>query len=218
MSAFRINRVFSNRLTPFLLRTPITPNQVTFLSLGCGLLAGYFFSKGETMPAIIGALLYQLAMILDNCDGEVARAKNMRSEFGGWLDIFCDLLTDMALFIGVGFGAMHQGLPWPIPLLTALCVIGGVLHSILVVWEKLRGFGPAVFAAPHPDAKTRKSIFLDIFDAFREGDASWIIVGLAFFEQISILLWIGSVYMQILWVSALIVNFKWLTSRPRALK
>ncbi len=218
MSTFRINRVFSNRLTPFLLKTPVTPNQVTFLSLGCGLLAGYLFSKGEIMHAIMGALLYQLAMILDNCDGEVARAKNMRSEFGGWLDIFCDLLTDMALFIGVGLGAAHQGLSWPIPLLTVLCVVGGILHSILVVWEKIRGFGPAVFSAPHPDSNTRKSIFLDVFDAFREGDASWIIVGLAFFDQISILLWLGSIYMQILWISAFIVNFKWLISRTRVVK
>ncbi len=214
MSEFRINRVFSNRFTPILLKTPLTPNQVTFLSLGCGVFAGALFAKGEFMLGIIGSLLYQLAMILDNCDGEIARAKNMRSELGGWLDIICDLITDIALFAGIGIGASRLGLPWPVWHLTGLCIAGGILHSFLVIWEKLRGFGPAVFNAPHPESASRKSIFLTIFDAFREGDASWIVFIFALFGQLSILLWVGSIYMQILWISALIVNFKWLFKHP----
>ncbi len=209
MSAFRLNRAFSKPLTAALLKTPLTPNQITLLSLGFGILAGILFSKGLYGFSIAAAASYPLAMILDNCDGEVARAKNMRSELGGWLDVLADIGSDLALFLGVGFGMRERGAEGPVTLFLWLCLSGAVLHFLLVVLEKLKGFGPAVFNAPHPEHETRRSAALDLFDALREGDAAWFVLLLAVFGQISAVLWVGGVYMQLLWLIALALNFRW---------
>ena len=208
MSEHRLNRVLSKPLTGILLKTPLTPNQVTLISLSCGLLAGFFFSRGTYLFSLAGAASYQLAVILDNCDGEIARAKNMRSVFGGWLDVATDFLTDLSLFLGIGFGMKQAGVPGPVVLFMVLCLSGALIHLALVVLEKIKGFGPAVFTAPTGGPTERKNVLLDIFDALREGEASWFVVFFTVIHQVSVLLWAGGIYMQLLWITAFLSNFR----------
>ena len=208
MHDLRLNRVLSRPLTRLLLKTPLTPNQVTLLSLACGLAAGYFFSLGRYAASLAGAAGYQLAVVLDNCDGEVARAKNMRSSLGGWLDVLVDILNDLALFTGVALGLRRQGIPGPVWLFLALCLSGAAIHCLLVVLEKVKGFGPAVFESPHPEQGQRRDFWLTLFDALREGEASWFVVLFACAGQTQYLLWAGGVYMQALWIGAALVNFR----------
>jgi phosphatidylglycerophosphate synthase len=208
---FRLNRIFSTPLTAILLKTPLTPNHVTFLSLSFGILAGLFFSQGAYTPSLLGALSYQLACVLDNCDGEIARAKKMGSGFGAWLDIAADFLTDLSLFLGIGLGVLKHAPDhgWAVVFI-ALCLSGAFIHVVLVVLEKIRGFGPAAFGVPNPDQEARKNMFSNIFDALREGDASWLVVLLALAGKADLLLWFGGIYMQILWLAALFLNFRFL--------
>ncbi len=216
MTEFRLNRVFSTPLSRVLLRTALTPNHVTTLSLASGVSAGFFFSLGSYGASLAGALLYQLAVILDNCDGDIARAKKLGSVFGGWYDIFGDFVTDLSLFVGVALGALHAGISGPLVLFTVLCLSGSLLHFSLVVFEKLRGFGPAVYAAPHPEHVTRKNPLLNVFDCLREGDSSWFVVIFAALGRADWLLWFGGIYMQALWLSAFVLNFRWVFGTKRA--
>ncbi len=209
MTEFRLNRVFSKPLTRLLLATPLTPNHVTTISLLLGIWGGWSFAQGTYGSALTGALLYQIAVVLDNCDGEIARAKNLGSVFGGWYDIVADFVTDLSLFGGIALGALKAGLPGPVPLFAVLCLSGALLHLSLVVIEKLRGFGPAVYGAAHPEHATRKNPFLNFFDCLREGDSSWFVVIFAVMGRTDWLLWFGGVYMQVLWISAFVVNFRW---------
>src|SRR5258708_37609891 len=84
------DRKISGAISRVLLRTPVTPNQitlgVTLLGLGAGLLMA---SPGYTSK-VFGAFLFLGTSILDGCDGEVARAKKMTSRLGGWLDFWGD--------------------------------------------------------------------------------------------------------------------------------
>ena len=210
MTEFRLNRIFSRPLTRILLATPLTPNHVTTLCLLTGLAAGYLFSKGLYETSLVGAILYQIAVVLDNCDGEIARAKKLGSVFGGWYDIAADFTTDISLFGGIALGALASGLKGPVGLFTALCLSGSVMHLSLVVLEKIRGFGPAVYGSAHPESATRKNILLNIFDCLREGDSSWFVVLFAAMGTTSWLLWFGGIYMQVLWISAVLVNFRWM--------
>lgn len=210
MTEFRVNRLFSRPLTSVLLPMGVSPNQVTTVSLACGLAAGWLFSQGAYAQALAGSLLYQLAVVLDNCDGEIARAASKGSVFGAWYDIGADFVTDLSLFMGVAAGAARSGTEGPVALFAALCLSGAILHLSLVVLEKLRGFGPAAYAAPHPEHSTRKNPFLTFFDCLREGDSSWFVVLFAASGQAVWLLWLGGVYMQALWIAALVLNFRWL--------
>lgn len=202
---FRLNRLFSTPLASVLLATPLTPNQVTCLSLLSGLAAGWLFSYGHTKTSIVAALLYVLACLLDNCDGEIARKKNLGSAFGAWFDIGADLLTDIAVFTGIGLSMLGRGDDANVALFLALCLSGAAIHCVLVVLEKLRGFGPAAYGAPNTQGSARLSFF-KLFDALREGDACWLVLLFALAGKAHTLLWFGGIYMQILWITALLMN------------
>ena len=108
---FPLVRHLSYRLTPLLLKTAITPNQITALSLSFGLLCAVCFILGNFIAGIIGALLLTASYTFDNCDGEVARIKNMSSEFGAKFDDLSDWMVDASFFAALGYGtsqAMNQ--------------------------------------------------------------------------------------------------------------
>ncbi|OGW84070.1 MAG: hypothetical protein A3C47_00150 [Omnitrophica bacterium RIFCSPHIGHO2_02_FULL_51_18] len=183
---------------------------MTLISLCFGILSGVFLAQGTYACFILGALCFQIAMILDNCDGNIARAKNMKSEFGAWLDIFVDLLIDILFFAGLTLGVQKINPSVPAILLGSLCIAGSIINCVVVSAEKVRGFGPAVFNTPHPRGTNRKNIFFKIIDAIREGDSSWFVLLFALFGKMDFLLAAGAVYIQILWLSAVLMNFKWL--------
>ncbi len=205
-----INRALSKPLTALLLKTPLTPNQVTLISLGFGILSGVFFAKGDTSFTLLAALFFQIAAVLDNCDGNIARAKDLKSEFGGWFDVVADVLVDLALFSGLTVGLLRQGAKEPVVALGVLCVTGSLINFMIVCLEKKKGFGPAVFDRPHPEGSGRENILHRITEGIREGDSSWFVMIFALFLKTDWLLSLSAVYVQILWISAIVMNFKWL--------
>lgn len=210
MAGFQINRALSKPLTAFLLKTPLTPNQVTLLSLSFGIGAGVLLASGDSALFIPAAFAFVTAMVLDNCDGEIARTKNMRSVFGGWLDVVADVFTDLFFFAGLTIGLLKQGVGGPVLAAGFLCIAGGILNFTIVVVEKIKGFGPAVYNQHHPAGARRDSLISKIIEALREGDSSWLVVILIVLGQTEFLLYGAAVYMQALWISALVMNFKWI--------
>jgi Phosphatidylglycerophosphate synthase len=45
--------------------------------------------------------------ILDGCDGEIARARNLESKFGERLDNVCDFLGSLIYVVALGTGLHH---------------------------------------------------------------------------------------------------------------
>jgi len=87
------------------MKTPITPNQITTLGMLFGLAAGLVCIKGDYFSMLIGACLLLICYVLDNCDGEIARIKDMRSIFGMRYDTFVDWIVHAVFFICLGWGA-----------------------------------------------------------------------------------------------------------------
>lgn len=82
-------------------RTPITPNQVTALSALLAMIAAWFFSLGDAQSMVLGGILFEFSLILDSADGELARAKNMASEWGRIVDGIGDYVSSVAVLIGL---------------------------------------------------------------------------------------------------------------------
>ena len=87
-----------------LARTPVTPNQLTTVTLvlalaGCGL-----FATGDPVLAGWAAGLFVLARFLDHFDGELARLKGAASSFGYYYDYVAGAVSYAALFLGIGIG------------------------------------------------------------------------------------------------------------------
>ena len=96
-----LNRPVSRWLSRYLVRTSVTPNQISLISwmLSC-VAAGLMAVSGYPALAAGGALA-QLASIIDGCDGEIARLKHSQSEFGGWFDAVLDRYADAILLFGL---------------------------------------------------------------------------------------------------------------------
>jgi len=90
-------------------RTPVTPNQITLLSLVAGLISAVLFSKGSYPAPIWGAFWYAGANILDCADGQLARIQNSGTLLGRVIDGAADYISSIAIFIGIGLGLAATG-------------------------------------------------------------------------------------------------------------
>jgi len=130
-----VNRKCSGFLTRGFLRLGWSPNTITLVSMVVGLVAATLFMSGSWELAILGALILQLSVIIDCCDGEVARLTFSESKFGQELDIWADNVVHIVLFAGIACGAFLHG-PWEhtqLPLLLgASAVLANVVSLLLV--------------------------------------------------------------------------------------
>jgi CDP-L-myo-inositol myo-inositolphosphotransferase len=99
-----LNRPISRRITRFVLKFPIHPSAWTISIFVLPLIACVFFVRGDYLSVVIGAAIFQAFSILDGCDGEIARAKNLESKFGERLDQFCDFLASLLYVLALGLG------------------------------------------------------------------------------------------------------------------
>jgi len=130
------NRKLSRWFTRGFLALGLSPNAVTIIATLLGLVAAAGFGVGTYGAGVAAALLFQLAAVIDCCDGEVARLTFTESPFGAWLDIAMDNVVHMAIFGGIAVGAAMNAADsssaW-IPLaLGAGAVLGNALSFTLV--------------------------------------------------------------------------------------
>jgi len=124
-------RHFSYPVTRMLVRTPLTPNQITTISLVFGLAGGIACLPGDYLSILIGSILFFICYVLDNCDGEIARLKDMRSRFGMRFDTFVDWLVHAVFFACLGWGATATtGQEWWLWLGVATSVGGCINYGI----------------------------------------------------------------------------------------
>ncbi|MBI3030926.1 MAG: CDP-alcohol phosphatidyltransferase family protein [Candidatus Rokubacteria bacterium] len=136
-----INRRCSRWLTGLLIRLPVTPNQVTLLSLALGLGAAWMLWSATPASSLAGLALYMLAVVVDHSDGEVARLTFQESAFGEWLDFATDTVTHAALVLGMGVTASGIG--------GSVMVLAGASAALGVILS-------ALFARFLPDGPARK--------------------------------------------------------------
>jgi 1L-myo-inositol 1-phosphate cytidylyltransferase / CDP-L-myo-inositol myo-inositolphosphotransferase len=104
-----LNRPISRRITHLLLKFPIHPNAWTIAIFVLPLIACVFFIRGNYLSIVIGTAIFQLFGVLDGCDGEIARAKNLESKFGERLDYFCDFVASLLYVLALGLGLHRSG-------------------------------------------------------------------------------------------------------------
>ncbi|MCD6324198.1 MAG: CDP-alcohol phosphatidyltransferase family protein [Desulfurococcales archaeon] len=91
-----VNRKVSTRITAFILKHGwgVTPNQITVISLLTALFTAGIILAGHL---IIGGIMIQVSSMIDGVDGELARARGVKSKFGGFLDAMMDRFADVSI-------------------------------------------------------------------------------------------------------------------------
>ena len=109
-----VNRPLSRMLSRWLLKLPLTPSTWSVLIFALPIAAALFLCRGTYAGFLIGFAIFQLYSILDGCDGEIARAKFLQTEFGRRLDSLLDLTGNLLLALGLGIGLERQapGVGW----------------------------------------------------------------------------------------------------------
>ena len=101
-----VYRPVANVLVLGLLPLRVPPPAIVLASTATGIAAAIEIARGDLIGA---AVLLQLKTVLDNADGQLARASDRVSVLGRYLDSLSDLLVDAALFAAVG---SWMGRPW----------------------------------------------------------------------------------------------------------
>ncbi len=124
-------RDISPYLTWMLLKTSVSANGVT----GLMILVGWSTAAAVLVPGVGGALLAvvlgQVQMLVDCCDGEVARWRNTRSPAGVFLDKVGHYTTEG--FIPVALGVRAAGYPFDTPVDFGWTTAGFALALVIVL-------------------------------------------------------------------------------------
>ena len=92
-------RPLSNALVPAFRRLGFPPPVVVLANAAAGAAAAVAIALGEL---VTGALLLQLKSLLDNTDGQLARATGRVTLAGRYLDTIADLVVNAAVFAALG--------------------------------------------------------------------------------------------------------------------
>jgi len=110
-------RPVSRRITGFGLAHGWSPNVVTMLSLGLGVLAALLVATGAWWAWVVAAVVLLVALAVDCVDGEIARFTRRFSPLGAFLDAVGDRVKEYAVLAAVASVAVREGsAAWPVAL------------------------------------------------------------------------------------------------------
>jgi archaetidylinositol phosphate synthase len=93
-------RPLANALVRPLRRLGVSPLAVVLANAAIGLVAAVVLARGELVAA---AVLLQLKTLLDNTDGQLARATGRVTLVGRYLDTIADLVVNAAVLAALGY-------------------------------------------------------------------------------------------------------------------
>lgn len=106
---YRLAGKYSIHIIPIFLRWNIAPNTITFLFIGCMVLASIVLALRPREGVQIVALLIAASYTLDSTDGPVARISGRTSSVGNSLDLLGHWVTNNLLILGATLGEIGSG-------------------------------------------------------------------------------------------------------------
>ena len=166
-----------------LIRTPMTPNQITILWIIGQTLSALLLLNGDRVSMLIGIFSFQLFFILDCTDGIVARYKNKYSLNGVYFDYLGHYLTNPLLL--VCYGVANYKLYGEIGYLYL-----GLGTALLFLLNKATTINPFWYS----DKKHRESVEICFTKALIKNQRNLIYILFAFFrlEYIFNLMFLGT--------------------------
>jgi phosphatidylglycerophosphate synthase len=197
----RFDRRFSTALSRRLIATPVTPNQITWVSIAVGLLGAFAIASADYGICLLGTGLVWLSAILDGCDGEVARLKLLSSPGGAKLDLFGDHVVNFAVLAGI---ALHVHRVRPEGFGTAAILLAfGVLMSALTVARLLP-----------PDGRRGGSVDLTL-ERIASRDFVYLVIPLAALGHLDWFFYAAAAGSNLFWLALWAVRWKRRFERPR---
>ncbi len=132
-----IFRPMAFALVKVLYRTSLTPNQISFIAMLLGAVAGGFFAWGTKLGFFLGGLIFFASHIFDCSDGMIARLKNSGTKIGRVIDGISDYFTFTFVYLGTAIGLTKMeennlvSFPLNVVLVVIVIIVFHVIHSII---------------------------------------------------------------------------------------
>ena len=185
----RFDRVLSVALSRVLIRTPVTPNVITAVSLLIGLGGVALLASTTPWAALLGALLLWASCILDGCDGEVARLKLLTSPFGARFDVVTDDVLHLATFVAIAIH-LRRARPDLSVAGPAALLLFGVMVSMASVWWVINRL-----------PSERRLGFRRVYERLASRDYIYVVVILTALGRLEWFLWTAAVGANLFWLS-----------------
>jgi CDP-L-myo-inositol myo-inositolphosphotransferase len=101
------NRPLSRFISRYLAKWGIKPNAITTVVTFITLIASAMVASSGYHWLVLGGIIFQLASVLDGCDGEVARISFRSTRFGALYDVLSDNLRYAVFFSCLGVGVFR---------------------------------------------------------------------------------------------------------------
>lgn len=201
------NRPISLFISRFLIKTPLSANQVTGITTLVGILSGLLTAMGNYTSVAIGAFLFQLASIMDGCDGEVSKLKMTDSKFGQWLDTISDNFTYLFYIVGVIFGVAKQGYE-PVILVGTVTLFGLSMTLFVMFYYLIRYTNSGSLIALQNDFQNQSSnekggvkrFFASIQFMVKRDFFALVFFTLAVFGGLRAVLWLSLIGSNVTWI------------------
>ncbi len=105
---FPLIRHISWRVTLWLARTPITPNQISVIGPIIGLVGVLLYAQGDLVSRLLGVAGFFVLYLGDHCDGELARLTHRESRLGDKLSEIGGASFHVGLFLALGWKASED--------------------------------------------------------------------------------------------------------------
>lgn len=143
----------------------IVPNDITFLMIVSGIVAGVLFSLPSLIAKTFAVLLYWFWYICDCSDGEVARYTNTFSKFGRELDWVSHLSCHSLFYLAIYLSFYQEGRcnMMLLSILTIIFVSSELISRNLIVFDAYI-FSDNRFEEHHNRNKVIRYIALQLFN------------------------------------------------------
>jgi phosphatidylglycerophosphate synthase len=203
----RFDRGVSTRLSRYLVRTPLRPNHITTIGTSIGFVGAWALAQGTYGFGVLGTVLFWLAVIIDGCDGEVARLKFQESRFGYYFDVATDNIVHVAIFVGLGMGAYRSAPDGNLLWLVAVGV-GGFAAAAAATLLTIVRHPPVQQQPPRSRRGKLRQRLLQGFEALMNRDFAYGLVVLALIGHLDWFLW-GAAFGTYVYAAALVVVYRW---------
>ncbi len=129
-----VSRWFSIYLTWIIIRTPITPNQMTFFGSALYIVGAMLFVFDIYWLNFVAFFTLLVATLIDASDGEVARFRQYRGSYGGsYVEPLSHDIMYGFMFMPIAYGAyLHTGNP-------LMLMLGGIMTIFKLLFRMTQG-------------------------------------------------------------------------------
>jgi phosphatidylglycerophosphate synthase len=164
-------------------------------------------AAGTYAHALAGTALFWAAVIVDGCDGEVARLELRETRFGYLLDVTTDNVVHAAIFLGLGIG-VYRASPDEVHGFLPILFLAGFASALLATWYCLIRHPPVARLAPRTRRGRIRRGLLRGFEALMNRDFAYLLLLLALLNRLYWFLW-AAAFGTYVYSAGLVWVYRW---------